>query len=441
MKTTNRYITLLLLALPLLLNSCLKDQEDKFDESASTRMQNYLTKAQQVLVSSENGWVLDYYPDRNLSMGGYCYTVQFTSGEATVKTVLDTTATVTSLYSMGTDDGPLLKFDSYNELMHFFATPTSDRYEAYDGDFEFVIDSVADDLIKVHGKRNSNVMYFHKLVGKTAKQYIADVAETEATMIVTGMEGTLGSGAVKGSIDGSAGTVTLTGTDGTPLSTSFCYTDTGIRLYQPLTVNGETVTALNYNADTREVTPVCVSGQSYTLAGTLPPDYVLYSEYPGDYWLKFYYPSSRPDSVRVTLTPSQDGRGFNMSGLNDKYTVYLNYEKSTGKLALNSQILGDNGSNHVWLCAWDLRGGGSLTWDTGAGMLTTFNQDHDHPVYTWGGNGYADFPTTDSFIFWQTDADNKSIGQFTGSGWGIKHSTTTREIFRLYYLKNLTKIK
>ena len=56
-----------LLALPLMLTSCLKDQEDLIEDSASARTSKYLANVQQVLTSSENGWVLNYIPDRNHS--------------------------------------------------------------------------------------------------------------------------------------------------------------------------------------------------------------------------------------------------------------------------------------------------------------------------------------------------------------------------------------
>ena len=78
MKKKN-IILFLLMALPtLLLTSCLKDQEDLFTESASQRTTTYLAKAKKVLTSSENGWVLNYYPDREQSYGGTPFTMKFT---------------------------------------------------------------------------------------------------------------------------------------------------------------------------------------------------------------------------------------------------------------------------------------------------------------------------------------------------------------------------
>ncbi len=67
----NKIIPAMLVAMSaVLLQSCLKDQEDLFDNSASERLQMVLDNTKRILESSEDGWVLDYYPDRNLSYGG-----------------------------------------------------------------------------------------------------------------------------------------------------------------------------------------------------------------------------------------------------------------------------------------------------------------------------------------------------------------------------------
>ena len=54
-------LSLLLLALPLLMASCLKEDNEVFGESSSKRLQKALEEARTVLRSSEKGWVMDYY--------------------------------------------------------------------------------------------------------------------------------------------------------------------------------------------------------------------------------------------------------------------------------------------------------------------------------------------------------------------------------------------
>lgn len=431
----NKYFAYLAMALPmLLLSSCLKDQEDKFDESASIRMQNYLNNAQSTLVNADYGWALDYYPDRSLSMGGFAYTVKFTEAEATVGCILDPGNEETSLYRMGTDDGPLISFDSYNTLMHFFATPSSSSYQGYDGDFEFVIDSVGTDVVKVHGKRTLNTMYFRKLT-QASTDYIAKVAQMESDLYVTGAEGTIGDASVVATIDADYQNITFTW-GSNEVSVPYCIIDTGIRFYEPITVGGKTFSELAFDGSTLIFTGQATDGTTFTLNGTLPDTYVKFADYAGTYWFKYNRTYYTKDSCRVTLTPSSDGSSYIMSGLNDNYTFTLKFNKSKGNLELNSQILGEYGGNYVWICAWGLdTAGGSLTWSTEAGMETTWNQDSENPVYTFGPNSYSGL-IADSFIMWKTTTSGSNAGQFTGvPSWRINNNT-----YRLYLVKNLTKI-
>ena len=70
-------LSLLLLALPLLMTSCLKEDNEVFGESSSKRLQKALEEARTVLRSSEKGWVMDYYVGDDSSYGGYAFTVKF----------------------------------------------------------------------------------------------------------------------------------------------------------------------------------------------------------------------------------------------------------------------------------------------------------------------------------------------------------------------------
>ena len=180
----NKIFIYLLFLLPLFaFQSCLKDQEDIFDKDPALRVQEAMENANKTLVSSENGWELDYFPHEKRQYGGYAITVQFADGKAVVGGELDMEHTYESLYKMTNDQGPVLTFDSYNALMHYFATPSSGNYEAMHGDFEFVIDSVGSDVVKVHGKKTQNVLYFRKLQ-ISSEEYLAKVKEVEDNFVV-----------------------------------------------------------------------------------------------------------------------------------------------------------------------------------------------------------------------------------------------------------------
>ncbi|MBQ1706447.1 MAG: DUF4302 domain-containing protein, partial [Clostridia bacterium] len=133
-------------------------------------MQEVLDKTKAALTGNENGWALDYYPNRKLEYGGIAYAIQFKGTEATVYSQ-KSEKSETSLYKLTNDDGPILSFDSYNSLMHAYATPSSSEYEAKDGDFEFIIMDVQNDLITLKGKRSGVMMYMHRL-SQPANEYI-----------------------------------------------------------------------------------------------------------------------------------------------------------------------------------------------------------------------------------------------------------------------------
>ena len=228
----------------LLFQSCLKDQEDVFDKSSSLRMQEVLDKTKAALTGNENGWALDYYPSRDLSYGGIAYAIQFKGTEATVYSQ-KSEKSETSLYKLTNDDGPILSFDSYNSLMHAYATPSADEYEAKDGDFEFIIMDVQSDLITLKGKRSGNMMYMHRL-SQPAKDYIAAVQNIEEKMY---------SGKYAFVIDGDSiltrriGNVFLFTDPETGESTEmpFITTTTGFEMKDTVTVMGKNVTAFNYS--------------------------------------------------------------------------------------------------------------------------------------------------------------------------------------------------
>ena len=168
----NKILAYLLLMMPALLaTSCLKDQDNLFDKSASLRVSEYLSNTKRVLTSSEHGWALDFFPDRKQSYGGYSYTLKFTDQTVEVCSEISNklTYTETSTYTLDNEDGPVIAFDTYNNIFHFFSTPGSGSgaggYEAYDGDFIFIIMDISDDenTITLKGNRSGNILYMHRI--------------------------------------------------------------------------------------------------------------------------------------------------------------------------------------------------------------------------------------------------------------------------------------
>lgn len=265
---TNKILLYTLLALPaLLMQSCLKDQEDIFDKPASQRMSEYLQGAQEALVSAPYGWSFDYYPEGNQSYGGFTYTIGFSNDADTVRFENNPDdGQLVSLYKMKTDDGPVLSFDTYNSFLHKYATPTDGKYQAEKGDFEFVIDSVGSDIIKVHGKKSGNTLYLHKLA-EPANSYMAKVVDmgdsffpSEADLIIGGKPYQLVfTDLTNRQVD--------IYDNGQYLTTSaYNFTDKGLRLYQAINLNGVSVRDLAYDDDKLTLTADGVETGKFTVS-------------------------------------------------------------------------------------------------------------------------------------------------------------------------------
>ena len=105
-----------------------------------------------------------------------------------------------------------------------------------------------------------------------------------------------------------------------------------------------------------------------------------------------------------------------MSGfVSGDHNVYLGYDRARGRLTMNVQSLGADGSITVWLAAWSLSGGGDLTWDTTTGYGMEIVRGSQEGEFIFVDNGKTDM-VIDSFILWATDSSGKSAGEFTG--WG-----------------------
>lgn len=394
---------------------CSKFEEDVFEEPSAIRLEDTNNEVKKILTSGTGEWIFEAYPGKGQKYGGYTYTLKFTEEEVTAWFEFAPGESITSRYKMTKDNGPVISFDTYNEFLHYFATPSSSLYQAYGGDFEFTVLEYGNDALTLLGKRSGNHCFLRRVDAEVvAADYVAAVQELEDNFLVSMLDGKIGDLDVTGSVDidnrrvylnylGPDGDDEDTDPDEEEVSVAFAFTDYGIRFYEPIQINGYTMDRMWFLAENKLLTNGVV-----TLQGKLPEDYVDYYDFAGDYVLTY----NNTRKVNVTLTP-EDG-GYRMSGISDKFTVFLTYDKGLGRLRWNSQKVGENGNNVVYLCAWALGSGGSLTWDEAAGV--TIHWVEENGQFEFEDNGAWEGKATDSFILWELDANLKSVGQFTG--WG-----------------------
>lgn len=333
----------------MMLSSCLKDQEDIFDVDASNRLEQRLADCKKTLVSSEQGWAFDYFPDRNINYGGWVYGLKFTDTDVTVTCELAPGETETSLYKMTNDNGPVLSFDSYNTLMHYFATPGSSHYEAYDGDFEFIIMDVKPDLITLRGNRTGNTMYLRRLT-EDPVQYVSKAAEMGEAIFQTEFVGTCGSEAVSATNDLGVRYMEFQWMENEQMKTSGSYylpTPTGIRFMEPVQVSagsGE-VTELAYDNSTFILSGTDSKGNAISLKGQVAANYSMYNEFIGN----FTFSDVSGNTLDVQIVADGTGSGYLIKGMTNACDIVATYNKSVGGLDISNQTLFEDSQDKYML--------------------------------------------------------------------------------------------
>ncbi len=410
------------------LQSCSNKEEEIFEESPSVRLQALMDKTQATLVSSENGWVMDYFPDRDLSYGGFLYILKFNkqSVEAYCELSDDLSESIESLYKLSNDDGAVLSFDSYNEFLHFFATPSSGRYEAYDGDFEFKIMKVEDDLITLKGKRSGNTIYLHRLKEEPV-QYLEKCVQTSENIFAPKASGTYGGTAIEALVDPDVRYITIY-LNGGEYGQYFLPTPTGVRFVEPLEINGATISELSYNNIKFIFSGTDSNGANIQFTCALPDDYMFFEEFEGDYRMYLSTSSSRY-YVDVKLVP--EGDHYILEGFHRKFNPVLTFVKAKGCLEMTNQDVGTYGGNTVRLCAM---GGGNL-YPTALtpGFFVVKDVSRDN-MLVWKPND-DDRRVWDGWLLWMLDSSGNSVDQlYNVNEWrwlATKVGTTSR-----YYLNS-----
>lgn len=140
MKIIKLYFVLFLF-LCSVMQSCLFQEKDIFDKSASERIDEAVDLLYEVLESSDGGWKLVYYTEPE-EYGAYNILLKFKDGAVTMQG--DTLFAEyskkkdTSLYRINKSQGVVLDFDTYNKVLSFLADPSLFRGKGLGGDNEFI---------------------------------------------------------------------------------------------------------------------------------------------------------------------------------------------------------------------------------------------------------------------------------------------------------------
>ncbi len=387
MRRTKIYSVIGMLAL-LLLGACsLHEEDDIFGDSSANRISDALENYKEILVSAENGWVMQYYPGYDQAYGGYNLLVSFNeNGEATVAgEVAKADTVITSLYSLKQSAGPVLTFDSYNAIMHLFSEPLN----ALGGDFQFTVMSATLEKVVLSGTKTKNLIVLTPMPKEVAwENYLKSVQEIQSAIFLGTFRLTI-DGKEVGEVEQTNNVFTLTYTEAGELggveTIPFVYTNEGIQLYSPITING--VTMSTFKADTDNVSFVCTdAGVNAKFEAFYPEGYRFYNQLVGAYTM---------GTKTVNVVANPDGKTYSITGFTAYGTVNAEYVRSMGSFSITNQYLGIAlGKYYAYLC---LCNASYVTWKDGAGLIGV-NSLESPLTITFKDNGGWGTDIGDSFL-------------------------------------------
>ena len=159
--------------------ACSRDEESLFEKPAAIRAQEAITNAFDVLTSNETGWEMAYFPNLEASAKGYNMVLKFNKNGNVSVTAKNLTTTANkimtdtaSTWAVKSDYGPILTFDTYNDVFHAFSDPQENGAGLL-GDYDFLILKATPELVLLKGKKHSAYSVMRPMKNANLEEYFA----------------------------------------------------------------------------------------------------------------------------------------------------------------------------------------------------------------------------------------------------------------------------
>lgn len=173
MKKLYKFSAIAAVLMSASLASCNHEEADIFDQNAAHRTEEARKMYKEILLDKGGKWQMEYFTTEEEH--GYVYLFTFRNdGTVTISgnneyitklTNIDSNVpsygSETSMWTILSDNGPVLSFNSYNTIFHLFATPEdipgTERDEqgyGHSGDYEFDLMKFSNDTLYLEGKKN-----------------------------------------------------------------------------------------------------------------------------------------------------------------------------------------------------------------------------------------------------------------------------------------------
>lgn len=168
--------------------ACSRDEESLFEKPAAIRAQEAIDNAFNVFTSAEKGWEMAYFPNLEASAKGYNMVVKFNKNGNVSVTAKNATTTgnkiltdTASTWAVKSDYGPILTFDTYNDVFHAFSDPKGDGAGLL-GDYEFLILKATPELVLLKGKKHSAYTVMRPMKNPDLAEYFTNCEKMQADL-------------------------------------------------------------------------------------------------------------------------------------------------------------------------------------------------------------------------------------------------------------------
>lgn len=404
---------LLALGLSLGAGSCVQREEAIFDKSVNERIEEQVQELRTLLISSPEGWILDYIPSSGKQYGAYYIGLKFSDKDevlATTEELKGDQLWYKSSYVVGKDRNVSINFDTGNQAIHRYTTPDSTYAGGislgYEGDHEFnLVKIVSKDEIQVRGKRSKNLMTLRRATTsiesfirsiRTMKAQIFNPKDMDAAH-QDAIEGTLGGKKQLFKVNAQGLNVyTYTNEGESKVNTiSYFVTPTGIRFVEPV----EGVSEMTWQEGK-------LSAAGGTLTARKDPYYDKYAAYLGEYTMHY-----GKNSTDVTFEEA----GYNtyrISGSGLGFSITATYDPDKDAFVIRSQDVGTEGGNRVRLATMN---GSNVNWGDATGVRSSLEKGSNPKRYTVVDLGAGDFnPPANGFILWLINPQGGHVEQYKG---------------------------
>jgi hypothetical protein len=280
--------------------------------------------------------------------------------------------------------GPVLSFDEYNDIFHFFSDPSYDigggPGKGLEGDFEFLILKATADTVKLKGRKTGNIVVmtpFAKTGSSSWTDYIETLQAADAAMTFKQFDYLTNGKTIPVKVSGRTLTFTYENADGQEISVTVPYiiTPTGYQLYAPEEIDGLTISGFTFDALTE--TFAAVEDANVKLVPVIPPInqtfisgswYFAYSQLGA--WTKLNW-----DVVKNIYATNPNVAGERlvyayMGTATGNFAFIFSSSGYTGSLYFNKELVGDD----KIVLQFAMAGGGDGVWyHNNAGFANLLN--------------------------------------------------------------------